>query len=70
WVYGFRPAIRTDLGRRIVRAWSLVPAAVDERQIGADLVTPATPPPSTRSCSTKGSPAAGSPPRWPASGST
>ena len=39
WFYGFRLAIRTDLGRRIVRAWSLVPAAVDERQIGADLVT-------------------------------
>src|SRR6266568_4208641 len=29
----------TDLGRRIVRAWSIVPAAVDERQIGTDLVT-------------------------------
>src|SRR5438105_808507 len=39
WFYGFRLAIRTDLGRRIVRAWSIVPAAVDERQIGADLVT-------------------------------
>jgi Transposase DDE domain len=39
WFYGFRLAIRTDLGRRISRAWSLVPAAVDERQIGADLVT-------------------------------
>jgi hypothetical protein len=39
WFYGFRLAIRTDLGRRIVRAWSIVPAAVDERQIGADLIT-------------------------------
>src|SRR5487761_13493 len=39
WFYGFRLAIRTDLGRRIVRAWSIVPAAVDERQIGANLVT-------------------------------
>jgi len=39
WFYGFRLAIRTDPGRRIVRAWSIVPAAVDERQIGADLVT-------------------------------
>jgi hypothetical protein len=39
WFYGFRLAIRTDLGRRIVRAWSIVPAAVDERQIGTDLVT-------------------------------
>jgi len=38
WFYGFRLAIRTDLGRRIIRAWSIVPAAVDERQIGADLV--------------------------------
>ncbi|MGH3193697.1 MAG: transposase, partial [Streptosporangiaceae bacterium] len=37
WFYGFRLAIRTDLGRRIVRAWSIVPAAVDERQIGTDL---------------------------------
>jgi hypothetical protein len=39
WFYGFRLAIRTDLGRRVVRAWSIVPAAVDERQIGTDLVT-------------------------------
>src|SRR5439155_11066539 len=39
WFYGFRLAIRTDLGRRIVRAWSIVPAAVDERQIGTDLNT-------------------------------
>ena len=38
WFYGFRLAIRTDLGRRIVRAWSIVPAAVDERTIGTDLV--------------------------------
>jgi Transposase DDE domain len=37
WFYGFRPAIRTDLGRRIVRAWSIVPAAGDERPIGTDL---------------------------------
>jgi Transposase DDE domain len=37
--YGFGLAIRTDLGRRIVRAWPLVPAAVDERPIGADLIT-------------------------------
>ena len=39
WFYGFRLAIRTDLGHRIIRAWSLVPAAVDERQVGTDLVT-------------------------------
>ena len=38
WFYGFRLAIRADLGRRIVRAWSIVPAAVDERTIGTDLV--------------------------------
>lgn len=38
WFYGFRLAVRTDLGRRLVRAWSIVPAAVDERQIGMDLV--------------------------------
>src|ERR1700746_399102 len=36
WFYGFRLAIRTDLGKRIVRAWSIVPAAIDERQVGAD----------------------------------
>ncbi len=38
WFYGFRLAVRADLGRRLVRAWSIVPAAVDERQIGTDLV--------------------------------
>jgi hypothetical protein len=30
--------VRTDLGRRIVRAWSIVPAATNEREIGTDLV--------------------------------
>ncbi len=38
WFYRFRLAIRTDLGRRLIRAWSIVPAAIDERQIGTDLV--------------------------------
>jgi hypothetical protein len=38
WFYGFRLAVRTDLGRPIVRAWSIVPAAVSEREVGADLV--------------------------------
>lgn len=38
WFYGFRLAIRTDLGSRIVRAWSLVPAALDERPVAIDLV--------------------------------
>jgi len=37
WFYGFRLAVRTDLGR-IVRAWSIVPAAINEREIGTDLV--------------------------------
>jgi hypothetical protein len=37
WFYGFRLAIRADLGRRIIRAWSIAPAAADDRQIGADL---------------------------------
>jgi hypothetical protein len=31
WFYGFRLAVKTDLGTRIVRAWSIVPAAVRER---------------------------------------
>ena len=30
--------MRTDLGRQIVRAWSIVPAAVNEREVGADLI--------------------------------
>src|SRR6266571_3055441 len=38
WFYGFRLAIRTDLGSRIVRAWSIVPAAVNEREIAVDLL--------------------------------
>src|SRR5262245_19439842 len=33
WSYGFRLALRTDLGRRLVRSWGLVPAAVDERAV-------------------------------------
>jgi hypothetical protein len=38
WFYGFRLAVKTDLGSRLVRAWSIVPAAVNERQVGADLL--------------------------------
>jgi hypothetical protein len=38
WFYGFRLAIKTDLGTRIVRAWSIVPAAVNEREIAIDLL--------------------------------
>ena len=38
WFFGFRLAVRTDLGSRLVRAWSLVPAAVDERRVAQDLL--------------------------------
>jgi hypothetical protein len=33
-----RLAIKTDLGSRIVRAWSIVPAAVNEREVAVDLL--------------------------------
>ena len=38
WFYGFRLAIKTDLGSRIVRAWAIVPAAVNEREVAGDLL--------------------------------
>jgi hypothetical protein len=38
WFYGFRLAIKTDLGSRVVRAWSIVPAAVNEREVAIDLL--------------------------------
>ncbi|MGR7023923.1 transposase [Geodermatophilus sp. URMC 62] len=38
WFYGFRLAVRTDLGSRLVRAWSIVPAAVNERDVATDLL--------------------------------
>ena len=38
WFYGFRLAAKTDLGSRIVRAWSIVPAAVSEREVAEDLL--------------------------------
>ena len=38
WFYGFRLAIKTDLGSRIVRAWAIVPAAVNEREVAEDLL--------------------------------
>ena len=38
WFYGFRLAIKADLGSRIVRAWSIVPAAVNEREVAEDLL--------------------------------
>ena len=44
WFYGFRLAIQTDLGTRIVRAWSIVPAAVNERAVASDLLESGPPP--------------------------
>ncbi|MGI8446370.1 MAG: transposase [Streptosporangiaceae bacterium] len=44
WSYGFRLAIKTDLGSRIVRAWSIVPAAVNEREVALDLLRCGPPP--------------------------
>jgi hypothetical protein len=38
WFYGFRLAVRTDLGSRLVRAWALVPAAVNERDLVPGLI--------------------------------
>ena len=43
WFYGFRLAVRTDLGSRLVRAWGLVPAAVDERAVADGLLDGARP---------------------------
>ncbi len=42
WFYGFRLALRTDLGSRLVRTWSLVPAAVNERRVADALLTDTT----------------------------
>jgi Transposase DDE domain len=44
WFYGFRLAVRTDLGSRIVRAWAIVPAAVSERDVTIDLLEAAPAP--------------------------
>lgn len=41
---GFRLGLRTDLGSRLVRAWEIAPAAVDERRVGDDLLEGARPP--------------------------
>jgi DDE family transposase len=38
WFYGYRLAIKADLGSRIIRAWGIVPAAVNERQVADDLL--------------------------------
>lgn len=37
WFYGFRLAVRTDLGSRLVRSWAIVPAALNERDLVLDL---------------------------------
>jgi Transposase DDE domain len=44
WFYGFRLAIKTDLGSRVVRAWGIVPAAVNERDVADDLLATGPPP--------------------------
>jgi hypothetical protein len=44
WFYGFRLAVQADLGSRLVRAWSIVPAAVNERDVAADLLQVGPPP--------------------------
>lgn len=44
WLDGFRLAVRTDLDRRLVRAWGIVPAAVDERAVADDLLDDRPPP--------------------------
>lgn len=44
WFYGFRLAVKADLGSRLVRAWSIVPAAVNERDVAADLLQVGPPP--------------------------
>jgi hypothetical protein len=38
WFYGFRLAIKADLGSRVIRAWSIVAAAVNEREVADDLL--------------------------------
>ncbi len=38
WFYGFRLAARTDLGSRLVRAWAIVPAAINERDLVPGLI--------------------------------
>jgi hypothetical protein len=38
WFYGFRLAVLTDLERHLVRAWAIVPAAVNERDVADALL--------------------------------
>jgi hypothetical protein len=42
--YGFRLAIRTGLGSRIVRGWGIVPSAANEREVADDLLDGIRPP--------------------------
>ena len=44
WFYGFRLAVRTDLGSRIVPGRGIVPAAVNEREVADDLLDGIRPP--------------------------
>jgi Transposase DDE domain len=44
WLDGFRLAVRTDLASRLVRAWGIVPAAVNERVVADGLLVDAAPP--------------------------
>jgi hypothetical protein len=44
WFYGFRLAIKADLGSRVIRAWGIVPAAVNERDVAEDLLDTGPPP--------------------------
>jgi Transposase DDE domain len=44
WFYGFRLAVKADLGSRVVRAWSIVPAAVNEREVADNLLQTGPPP--------------------------
>jgi hypothetical protein len=63
WFYGFRLAVKADLGSRIVRAWALTPAAVNERDVAGDLLETG---PAPVTCSrTRASTAGPSPPPRP-----
>src|SRR5260370_13754727 len=45
WFYGFRLAIKADLGSPLVRTCSILPAPVNERPVAEDLLqTPPSPP--------------------------
>ena len=65
WFYGFRLAIKADLGSRVIRAWSIVPAAVNEREVADDLLQ-AGPPPRDLLCDKGFNGRASPPPRPPA----